>query len=522
MIKRLNRENFIRSIWFGFFLTILFFLFHLIGLTRHSFWIDELHTYGSSQLPVKELVENRFKAGHLPLYFLFIKYWGYLVGYSETTLRFPSVVFALLSFLAFFSLCRKFLKDNFTFLLALGLFFFHPFVFWASQEARMYSLLILITILSSYTLLLFIENSNRISRYAPTYLIAYSITILVGMNLHMVFVLQIAVHFTYVFFYHRKLLIKHLLGIMLPLIILTPMFLAYSSMQEKYNPGINFKLISPGKALKRMAFIAMGDTQLIFKNQDLLRHIFGVLTSFFFLFFLISAIIYFIKIKKKSFEIKKTHIDTLSTDKISIDSGYSDKDELTILRYSFYWIGIPILIMQLMAIFTYDKTGPTRYYIPMLAPIVIIMAMGCVKWRKHLIMNLARYLFLGTFLVILLLQLNWKGVGVREGIKFLKGNYRGNDGVVYCSDGALSYSFSFYNADEFNRMGLSKDLLDKKILLERVEKFAQGKKRIWLILYREDKSPLVMLLKEHPELFKQSFEKEIQEVKIQGFEIRDF
>ena len=146
MPESLDKKNFIYSLKFGLILTLLFFLFHLVGLTRHSFWIDELHTYGSSKLPIKELVENRFKAGHLPLYFLFIKYWCSVVGYSEGMMRFPSVVFASLSFLAFFLLCKKFLKETHTFTVAILLFFFHPFVFWASQEARMYSILILITI----------------------------------------------------------------------------------------------------------------------------------------------------------------------------------------------------------------------------------------------------------------------------------------------------------------------------------------------------------------------------------------
>jgi len=555
MPESLDKKNFIYSLKFGLILTLLFFLFHLVGLTRHSFWIDELHTYGSSKLPIKELVENRFKAGHLPLYFLFIKYWCSVVGYSEGMMRFPSVVFASLSFLAFFLLCKKFLKETHTFTVAILLFFFHPFVFWASQEARMYSILILITILSSYTFLLFIEKSlerdlSRINTpltplerglrhkcrttYAPTNLITYSITILIGMSLHMVFILQLAVHFIYLLIYHRKQWIKLALGIILPLLILSPMLLTYSSMQEKYNPGINLKLIGPGKAIKRMAYIAMGDPQPFFKSPELLHDIFNWLTVFFFLFFLISSIVYYKKLKKvHSIIVQDIHPELSSKcsehrntfRKRNAQCAFPTNSsflEISILRYSFYWVGISVLIMQLMAVLSYNKIGPTRYYIPMLAPIVIIMAIGCVKWRKYFIMNLARYLFLATFLVILFLQFTWKGVGVREGIKFLNENYSVNDGVVYCSDGALSYSFSFYNAEGMIRTGISKDLLDKEKLLEKVKAFAQGKKRLWLILYRENDSPLITLLKEHPELFKQSFEEEIQEVKIRGFEVRDF
>ena len=350
----------------------------------------------------------------------------------------------------------------------------------------------------------------------------------------MVFILQLAVHLMYLLIYYRKQWLKLALGIILPLLILSPMLLTYSSMQEKYNPGINLKLIGPGKAIKRMAYIAMGDPQPFFESSELIHDIFNILTVFFFLFFLISSIVYYKKLKKEHSRIVQDIHSKLSSKCSEHRNAFRKRNaqcafptnssfsEISILRYSFYWVGISVLIMQLMAVLSYNKIGPTRYYIPMLAPIVIIMAIGCVKWRKYFIMNLARYLFLATFLVILFLQFTWKGVGVREGIKFLNENYSVNDGVVYCSDGALSYSFSFYNAEGMIRTGISKDLLDKEKLLEKVKAFAQGKKRLWLILYREDDSPLITLLKEHPELFKQSFEEEIQEVKIQGFEVRDF
>ena len=173
----------------GLAITVLFFIVHLIGLTRHSFWIDELHTYGATRLSVKDLVENRFRAGHLPTYFLMIKGWCRLVGYSEGTMRFPSVIFAAFSFFAFFLFCRRFVKDDRTFSIAILLFFFHPFLFWASQEARMYSLLIFICIISSFSLLYFLESR----KFLP--LVFYFVSVLFGLGLHLIFTLQIVIYY---------------------------------------------------------------------------------------------------------------------------------------------------------------------------------------------------------------------------------------------------------------------------------------------------------------------------------------
>ena len=505
MLLCADKKGFITTSKLGLLLALLFFLFHLIGLTRHSFWTDELITYGTATLPVEELIKNRLKGGYSPFYFIFIKYWGRLLGYSEWTMRFPSVVFATLSFLSFFFLSKKFITDKRIFIIAITLFFFHPFVFWASQEARMYSLLLFISILSSYIYLLFINDGKTY------HLVIYSLTVLFGINSHVLFFLQIIVHTVYLLIYHRRLWFKFFLGISAPLLVLLPVFLFYTSMIDKQILGMKLSIVNPGVPLKRMAYIAMGDPNISLLNCESLKTVINVFIFSFFIIFVLSSIIYFNKLIKTSIPPAQKQISHHS-----FDFCYN---EFQLLRFSFYWAGIPVLLIYLFAVLIYNRIGFTRYYIITLPPIIIIIAIGYIGLKKNLLSNMVRFLFVITFLTILILQLIWRGPGVREAVNFLKENYREKDGVIFCGDGSLRHSFSLYDGENIVRVGISRDFKSKKLLLVKVEEFTKGKERVWVMLYRDNESPLNSLLKEYPKIFRNFFEQKIREVKIQGFEV---
>ena len=108
----------------------------LLSLNQ-SLWLDEaisanvVKNYSYSDI-ITKFSPSDF---HPPLYYLTLKAWTSIFGYSEISLRFPSVIFSLITIYLVF----KFFGFWPSLLLA-----FNPLYLYYSQEARMYSLVTLL------------------------------------------------------------------------------------------------------------------------------------------------------------------------------------------------------------------------------------------------------------------------------------------------------------------------------------------------------------------------------------------
>ena len=511
--------QFVRKNQFGIGLTVLFFFFHLLWLTNNGFWTDEFHTYEAARLPIKELVENRFSAGHLPTYFLLIRYWCLLVGFSEWSMRLPSLIFTTLSFFAFFLLCNKFLKDNFLFAFTILLFFFHPFVFWAGQEARVYSILMFLSIMSSCLILSFIISKRTI------YLLFYSVTVLIGMSMHPVFILQVAVHIIFVFCHHRYtpltplkrgIFLKVFVSIVIPLLILLPLYLTFLVNQNKFSVDSEMEFIRVGKFLRKIGFISLGSPSGYYGNHKNLENIIEKIPIPFFAILLISSFIYLIA---PSITLPLKGGEKGGGPNLT---GSDDEKKVFLLKYAFYWMWIPIVLIYIIGTFFYEKIGSTRYYSPIIPSMILIMSIGFTNLKNvgnglKPFLTFFKALFLILLLCILLFQMSWKGAGVRESIDYLKANYKAGDGIVFCREDGTKYAFLFYNIEYMSRIGIDKKLKDKEAIINKIMDFSKDKKRVWLFLYREERSPIPKLLEDYPQFFEKFCEKEIFEVTIKGF-----
>lgn len=123
-------------------LTVIVFAFLLRAISlNQSFWLDE----ATSGLVVRNfnLIEivTKFSPGdfHPPLYYLILKVWSSIFGTSETALRFPSIVFGLLT-IYFVYLIGKELFNKKVGLIAGILLATSGLHIYYSQEARMYAL----------------------------------------------------------------------------------------------------------------------------------------------------------------------------------------------------------------------------------------------------------------------------------------------------------------------------------------------------------------------------------------------
>lgn len=134
------------------------FAWRLTGLTAQSLWRDEVDVIWLAIRPLRETISMFVSpAQNGPLYFLLMRPWFALAGTSEFALRLTSALFSLLAIGLIWQVARRLLPagrglglDNAPLLAAL-LLAFHPYQHWYGQEGKMYALVVVLTLLSSWS-----------------------------------------------------------------------------------------------------------------------------------------------------------------------------------------------------------------------------------------------------------------------------------------------------------------------------------------------------------------------------------
>ena len=124
----------------------------ILFLGQESFWYDEAITGLAMRMPFTEMVRDRFRAGHSPLYFGLLHLYAGLFGTSEVALRLPSALASSASLVALYLLARRVIADRSGAVLALAFFALSGLNLYYAQEARMYALCSLFLILSFFFL----------------------------------------------------------------------------------------------------------------------------------------------------------------------------------------------------------------------------------------------------------------------------------------------------------------------------------------------------------------------------------
>ena len=136
----------------------------LIGFGAFSLWYDEAYTAAliSESQSFVDVIQITAIDVHPPLYYLLLRMWTGVVGLSEAGLRSFSVVAGILSLVALYKLASKFVNPYYALIAPLLLTLSRSHIKY-SQEARMYTLLLLFGCLSALLFLrLLEENPKRI------------------------------------------------------------------------------------------------------------------------------------------------------------------------------------------------------------------------------------------------------------------------------------------------------------------------------------------------------------------------
>lgn len=177
----------------GLILLLSLFL-RIYDLDGESIWLDEGYSVGFAHVNPFQIIKIHAVSapGPPPLYFIILHYWVTLFGDSEFSIRFPSALFGALATLLIYKVGNLIFGQDVgmlsAFLLALSSFHIRY-----SQEARMYSLMALLTLLSMYFFLKILEKRKLIdsigyilSSILLMYTHPYGLFIILAQNLYVV------------------------------------------------------------------------------------------------------------------------------------------------------------------------------------------------------------------------------------------------------------------------------------------------------------------------------------------------
>lgn len=158
-----------------------------LGLDRHSLWLDEVMSLNAAAGSWEAMGRFfRFLPEQHPLYYVLLRAWLWF-GDSEFAIRSLSAITALAATPALFVLARR-LTDGRVARIAAALIATSPFLLYYGQEARMYPLLALLAILSSWAFLRWRESGT--SRAAVGYVLLATL----GMYTHFFFLFLLLAH----------------------------------------------------------------------------------------------------------------------------------------------------------------------------------------------------------------------------------------------------------------------------------------------------------------------------------------
>ncbi|MEG3923749.1 glycosyltransferase family 39 protein [Microcoleus sp. D3_18a_C4] len=160
-----------------------------------------------------------------PLYFVAVRFWVQLFGDSIAVTRSLSAVFSVLALPCMYWLCLELFESSVTAWLAVAIIAVSPFQVVYAQEARPYSLFVMLILLSSAVLLRGMRRKTN-SSWA-----IYAVTLVVGFYSHLLFGIVAIGHGVYVLiiekFRFNKTVIGYLLASIAGLIALSPWIIAF-------------------------------------------------------------------------------------------------------------------------------------------------------------------------------------------------------------------------------------------------------------------------------------------------------
>ncbi|HWP93852.1 MAG TPA: glycosyltransferase family 39 protein [Thermodesulfobacteriota bacterium] len=162
----------------------------LYDLGGESVWLDEAFSIQMAKSNLSGVIEATTQDTYPPLYPILLHYWVGFLGDSEFSTRFMSVLFGFLAVLMIYKV-GILVSDRETGILSALILALSNFHIYYSQEARMYSLMVLLTLASMYFFLRMLKSEGRadsigyiLSSSLLMYTHIYGLFIIIAQNIY--------------------------------------------------------------------------------------------------------------------------------------------------------------------------------------------------------------------------------------------------------------------------------------------------------------------------------------------------
>ncbi len=417
---------------------VLSLLLRIYDLGGESIWYDEgASVYGSKE-PMSTIISKSNMVPNLVLYYTMLYFWVQLFGYSEFSVRFLSVIFGVLSVYVIYKLGELVFDANIgllsAFILAISSYHIRY-----SQEARSYSLLILLVLLSSYYLIKVLENKER------KYIIGYIISSIGMIYAHGYGIFYLIFQNIYYLVFKRK---DIKLWIVVQGIILSFFVLPFLLRDVRESLDTAYDLRIP-------TLNSIYNTFEIFVGKEQILYI-----------FILVIIIGLI-------------IDLVA------------KKDLDKYQFMILWLFVPFIISVIIS-YTIQPIYHNRYFIASFPTLILLFSKGISNFRKAPIILFV--LFIVVVLQVPLIEGYYKDIQKdqwREATNYIENNTKDND-IILLYPKFTKIPFDYYYQKDINYIGINNSL--------EINSSINNGNRIWLITshlyYKERKEELELIEKE--------------------------
>jgi uncharacterized membrane protein len=440
-------------------------------LNGDSLWLDEASSVKFSKESPAGIIETTSKDVHPPLYYFALRYWMLLFGDSETAARLLSALFGILCLPVVYKLAAHLFGDA-TALLATALLALSRFHLEFSQEARMYSLLALLSLLSVYFFIKLLEGRGRwaLAAYVAAsalmmYTHVYSFFILAAENLYLLTLL----------FASREIFVRVWKRWLAAQVTLAVLFLPWLSVQAQ-----QFSRVQQGFWIPKLPPNLLFTTLVIYAGSYMLA---GILLS------LVALAIFS--------GWKGWNNDEAGARKEETSSG-EGRSRLLRGRLKLYLLGLwllcPILLPYIVSQFSSPIFLP-KYTIAALPAFVILAARGLLSLRFHQLRALVVLLVVCFSAVVLK---NYYGAAKKDlwrvGVAHFKSLAQPRDLVLFNDQsGEVPFEYYYRGKDLVEKPFPDYNAkLDENNLAEQLRASVEGHSRVWLVIsHPNNLTPLI-------------------------------
>lgn len=406
------------------------------SLGKESLHIQEILDVGYAAEPIAKTVQLSVSVGHFPTTFIMMHYWIKLFGKSEFSVRFPSLIFGVMSIYLIFLLGKKLFNEKVG-LLASYLFAVSTFNIYHSQFARLYNMLLFFTLTSFLFFYEALEKNKKLfwSAYAFFTLVSLllSITALPIILCQLVFMILFWKHY-------RKYINRRKI-----LLIFTVVLSVYSlslSLVLFTMPKIDFGKIEPLRYLVTPSLDAILDIFNLFGGKlpkfkaadNIAINNFNVTTFPVSIFGIVLFLLCILGI----FSCFKTAVNLSSED--------STKKQVMNGTFLSLWIGLPIFLPYVLSFIIVPLFGPARYVLYTSCAYYILISKGIMHLKKKAQMLVMIFIvFMSSMFLYRYYhvekRLDWRGI-----CSYITANLRNDEKIAFKVNNFIPISYEEHPA----------------------------------------------------------------------------